>query len=56
MVDLFTTIKGVKNKVSLNDIQSPIMELAEKLMAQDGLTDTERQKLARLRAYVDIHF
>lgn len=55
-IDLFNFIKGAKEKIDLIDIQGPIMELAEKLMAQDGLTDTKRQKLARLRAYLDIHF
>lgn len=55
-LDVYNTIKGVKQRIVSKDIRVPLMDLAESIMAQDGLTREELTKLARLRAYLDIHF
>jgi hypothetical protein len=55
-IDVLNTIKGARQKINVSDIRIPLMDLAESLLAQDGFTAEERNKLARLRAYLDIHF
>jgi hypothetical protein len=55
-IDLFQTLKGQKTKVEKADFKTAVMDLAQSMLGQDSLTEDEKIKLARLKAYIDIHF
>ena len=54
-LDLYNLLKDRPNKSDI--IKKDVFELVDKLLKLDpDLTDAQRHKLARLRAYIEINF
>lgn len=55
MKDLYKHLKGTKPKIEIKDFKESIFDLCHKYL-KSGLNPKVAEKVARLRAYIEINF
>jgi|TARA_Y100000310_G_scaffold270565_1_gene284476 hypothetical protein len=56
MKDLYEHLKGKSKKINPVDFKESIFDLCTRYLKSRSLTPDQMQKIARLRAYIDINF
>jgi len=54
--DLYSKLKGTRKEISDVDFKESIFALVHKTLKIGNLTGEQKAKVARLRAYIEIHF